>query len=343
MEDLVTVIVPVYNGEKTIKRCIESILNQTYRNIEIIIVNDGSEDNSGQICRMLQSQCNNIVFIEQENCGASEARNAGIRIARGRYITFLDCDDTIYEDFIEKMHMSAEQNSDALVVTGMKVLVLDSQGRILKINDKIVKTEKNVLSMDMRFVVILHENNLLASVGNKLYDARILLRNNLFFGCRHISGEDLLFNLQYARYMHNIVVVNEPLYTYYLAPENTLHTAPQRSRFCSIQATYREFIQVLDKFGCGKEAYEFVCKAILEEFLFAIRLYCMNSDESMFCKMSVLGGILKSREYKEVFRFYDEVEMLPLFRRILKYNNAFLICLYFVFAKLKHKRKRCGI
>ena len=89
----VTIIVPVYNAEKTIERCVRSIQNQTYKNIEIILVNDGSTDDSLSLCYELQKQSDNILVIDKENSGVSDARNIGIEKASGDYIQFVDSDD----------------------------------------------------------------------------------------------------------------------------------------------------------------------------------------------------------------------------------------------------------
>ena len=91
----ISIIIPIYNGEKFIEKCIKSIKNQTFKDFEIILVNDGSSDNSGQICDELAKNDNRIKVIHQENLGVSEARNRGIIASKGEYICFIDCDDYI--------------------------------------------------------------------------------------------------------------------------------------------------------------------------------------------------------------------------------------------------------
>ena len=91
--DLVSIVVPIYNVEKYLKKCIDSIINQTYKNIEIILVDDGSTDNCGKICDEYTKTDNRIVVIHKKNGGLSDARNAGLDIAKGKYIAFVDSDD----------------------------------------------------------------------------------------------------------------------------------------------------------------------------------------------------------------------------------------------------------
>ena len=93
MSEKISIIIPVYNVEKYLRRCLNSIINQTYKDIEIILVDDGSTDNSGKICDEYKEKDNRIVVIHKENGGLSDARNAGIDIAKGKYIGFIDSDD----------------------------------------------------------------------------------------------------------------------------------------------------------------------------------------------------------------------------------------------------------
>lgn len=116
-DDKVSVIVPVYNVEKYLRRCLDSIINQTYRNLEIILVDDGSPDNCGVICDEYASKDHRVQVIHRENGGLSVARNAGLDVATGEYIAFVDSDDWLADEFVEKLHANAEQN--ALVVTNL--------------------------------------------------------------------------------------------------------------------------------------------------------------------------------------------------------------------------------
>ena len=113
MNELVSIIVPVYNVEKYIKKCVDSLITQTYSNLEIILVNDGSPDNSGKICDEYAQSDSRIKVIHKANGGLSDARNTGIDIAEGQYIFFLDSDDWIDCQCIEKLHN--------LIKTGMLI------------------------------------------------------------------------------------------------------------------------------------------------------------------------------------------------------------------------------
>ena len=111
-----SIIVPVYNAEKTLERCVESIVKQSFTDYEIILVNDGSKDNSKSICAKLSDEYSNVVLVDKKNGGASSARNAGIDIASGKYILFVDSDDYLNDDFFEVID-SIEKDFDLAVFT----------------------------------------------------------------------------------------------------------------------------------------------------------------------------------------------------------------------------------
>lgn len=118
MDDLISVIVPIYNTEKYLRKCIESILSQSYRNIELLLINDGSPDSSAKICREYLDKDKRCYYFEKENGGLSDARNYGIERAKGEYITFVDSDDFFLEEAIEKLHATALLGESDLVVGG---------------------------------------------------------------------------------------------------------------------------------------------------------------------------------------------------------------------------------
>lgn len=118
MDDLISVIVPIYNTEKYLRKCIESILSQSYRNIELLLINDGSPDSSAEICREYLDKDKRCYYFEKENGGLSDARNYGIERATGEYITFVDSDDFLMDLALEKLHATALLGESDLVVGG---------------------------------------------------------------------------------------------------------------------------------------------------------------------------------------------------------------------------------
>ena len=135
-EELLSIIVPVYNVEKYLNRCIESIVNQTYKTIEIILIDDGSSDNSSYLCDEWAKKDSRIKVVHKQNGGVSSARNQGIKVATGEYVQFVDSDDYLDVDFCKNI-MSEYSDDIDLVVSGFTII--DDSG-----NKKITKVEENI-------------------------------------------------------------------------------------------------------------------------------------------------------------------------------------------------------
>lgn len=125
----VSVIIPVYNNERFVEKCIRSVMEQTFRDLEILVVNDGSTDRSGEILERLAAGDSRIVYISQENRGVAAARNRAFDIASGKYLTFVDGDDYIGRDYISQLYAAAEQKSTEMLICGLTCV--DAEGKIL--------------------------------------------------------------------------------------------------------------------------------------------------------------------------------------------------------------------
>ena len=115
-KELISIIVPVYNAEKYLQKCLDSILEQTYQNLEIIIVNDGSTDNSGQICHEYEQKDSRIIYMEKENGGVSDTRNTGLDRMTGSYVTFVDSDDWLEPNYVQFLYEKLIEHQADIVV-----------------------------------------------------------------------------------------------------------------------------------------------------------------------------------------------------------------------------------
>lgn len=189
MRKKISIIIPVYNCEKYIHETINSILNQTYKNVELILVNDGSTDNSYKICEEYKENTN-VKILNQTNFGAPAARNKGLENATGEYIMFFDSDDILKSDAIEKMVNKIEKEKSDLVIG--EVININEDGCELnkKRNYPVVNVKNNAQSI---FLVD-------PFPGNKLYKANIIKEHSISFGNVRI-GQDLNFYLKYCIYV----------------------------------------------------------------------------------------------------------------------------------------------
>ena len=130
MNILVSIVVPIYNAENYLTKCIYSIIKQTYKNIEIILVNDGSTDNSLKICETFALNDKRIIIISQKNMGVSTARNIGINVAKGEYISFVDSDDTIEDNYIQELVDNSNSGKVDVVICGYNDIYTNNKSHL---------------------------------------------------------------------------------------------------------------------------------------------------------------------------------------------------------------------
>lgn len=211
----VSIVIPVYNAEKTVCRCIESIENGTYKNIEIILVNDCSKDDSMRICEQLNIRYTNIKVIQNEkNRGVSFTRNAGIAQATGEYIVFVDSDDWVSNDYIEVLVDGLEKNNTRFAVSGYVN------------HDEIVNNRTDYFGWDsfekiktVRLADVLLElfhNRLLQQLWNKIFITDFIKTYHIKFDEKISMGEDFRFILDYLKVANitEITLINQYLYHY---------------------------------------------------------------------------------------------------------------------------------
>ena len=174
----ISVIVPVYNAEKYLSRCIDSILNQTYKDFELILINDGSKDKSIDILRKYENIDNRIKVIDNSNNGVSKTRNIGIRLAQGEYIQFIDSDDFIDENMFEYNINTVEQENADIVMTGFYLDIESKKGI-----DTVLQTFEKSISIGAKDIARNLINRLngtyINSPVNKLYKKSIIVDNNI--------------------------------------------------------------------------------------------------------------------------------------------------------------------
>jgi len=218
MSRLVSVVVPVYNASLYLEDCIKSILNQTYSNIEILLINDGSTDNSGHICESYSKVDNRIKVVHQQNSGPSIARNNGIQKASGEFIQFVDSDDQLEPYTIERL-IESVQNSVEMVICGFKTINYYKNKRITK---EFIPSIDGIFDNNefMQNFGILYKESLLHSQCNKLYRKSVLEKYNIRFQEGVSFGEDLLFNIDYLKVCKHIAVIKDLLYFYLIFNNN---------------------------------------------------------------------------------------------------------------------------
>lgn len=209
MEYKISVVLPVYNVEKYIAECLDSLLNQTFKNFEVIAINDGSTDKSKEIVESYIGKDINLKIINQNNGGLSKARNTGIKNSNGEYILFLDSDDMLDSTAIEKLYTKANKNKLDLVV--FEPLRFEDETRRIdeRVAERLNIYDKDI--MDINEYLIGAKKKCLLMSTLHLYNSKLLKNNNLYF-VDGILHEDELHSLTSYKYVKKVGYINEKLY-----------------------------------------------------------------------------------------------------------------------------------
>ena len=225
--DIISVIIPVYNVEKYLRRCIESVLCQTYRNLEVLLINDGSQDNSINICEEFQKKDQRIKIIQKENGGVSSARNMGLRALSGNYVTFIDSDDYIKETYLETLITNMiEKNVDVVACGYYWEKKKESFFQEKNGQSRIISLENR----EMNFC----KDKFLLPVWGKLFKVHIL--KDIWFDEDLQVGEDALFMAKAMNNGKTLYFNQEYLYIYAFNESSIWHSLNLQRRKDELKA-----------------------------------------------------------------------------------------------------------
>lgn len=233
---MVSVIIPAYNVEQYVERCVYSVTKQTYRNLEIILVDDGSTDCTGIICDKLAKEDNRISVIHKTNGGLSDARNAGIDVSRGEYISFVDSDDYIASDMLEHMMNAMCETDISMVVVGFWKQSGDAREYCGPTTERVVSSEEA-----LKDIYIGHE--IYPASWNKLY-RRALFNNNRF--AVGMINEDSEIITKLLMECNRVALVSKPLYIYMIREGSITQSSFSSKDYNGIKA-YRTAVNVCKK------------------------------------------------------------------------------------------------
>lgn len=306
-DKLISIIVPVYNSEKTLHRCIQSLMCQTYKEIEILLVMDGPTDASLEIGKSLEKNDTRIRILQKVNEGVSKARNYGLTFAKGNYIQFVDSDDYIDATMCEKLMKCVDKTGATLVLCGYHHLFL---------NRDIIKIPKQLSDLAVkhpRKFLELYEAGYLNMPWNKLYH-KDFIRDE--FDVNLSLGEDLLFNLNYMEAIDVLGIVEEPLY--YYVQQNGQDTLSSKKR----EDKYEIAVKLCESV---KQSYETVLLKSTEE---------ENYDEREYG--------LKIIYKRFILEFLDEIEGLAYDTTLTKNQKLERITTYMNDSYIRQANKKIG-
>ena len=271
----ISVIVPVYNAEKYLKRCIESLLIQSFRDFEIILVNDGSTDSSKKICDNYSLQDSRIVVFTQKNSGASAARNVGISNSNGEYICFVDADDFVGTEYLSCMLELVDSQTD-LVCQGMACLKNGNESVIGFNEEEIFTIDQNCSFFD-KYILFRYCGSYC-----KLFKRSIIQNNNIRFSSKIICAEDFDFILNYLRCCKNIKVTPAANY-YYEHHENSVSTRiykfnEEYSGLCQLYKSTNDIVQLEENESYCKQKHHLITYYI-QRVIFSNYKNCYSRKE----------------------------------------------------------------
>lgn len=330
MEKIVSVIVPVFNAHKYLERCIRSILNQSYRNLDIILIDDGSRDNSLEICKGLEKEDKRIRVFHKDNGGVSSARNLGIEKSQGEYIVFIDSDDRVETNFIEHLLIKGQKNS--IVICNF--VYCDENEKISASHEMLEDGKLNNLSAFLTSVVV--ERKIFGSVCRTLFPSKIIKDNNIkFVNC--ILAEDQLFLLTVLSYCSFIITLKEAMYVYFDNSSSATHEVyrknflKDRERYCA------ELQRVIDRYPLSQEDKKDIFQtAVLRE------------RKNVFFNLVASNNYVEEYEQFKISELFDErigfQKKVSWLKTLSKNDLIVAICMDFHLTKIlrivRKKRKK---
>lgn len=298
---MISVIIPVYNVEKYISRCIESLLEQTYEDFEVLLIDDGSTDNSGPMCDEYAEKDQRIKVFHNENVGFGLVRNYGLKKATGTYISFVDSDDTVAPKFLENLIREMEESRADVVLSGFKKV--DEKDQLIE-----TQAHEEFLShspledVGLRMVGSLpgKGNAIFPVVWGGLYSSDILKENELsFLSEREFVAEDLLFNLKYLSLCRTVKLLPYSDYNY---------------RIRNNSVTRKFNFSILEN---QKKALESLEEEWTHQFSSTANLSLRISKNYLITVRSCLRGALKQNELKKEFKSIREITNFEKTREVV--------------------------
>lgn len=345
VKELISIIVPIYNNHKSLDSCLESLLKQSYKKIEILLVDDGSTDGSSEICDKYAKSYKRIRVFHKKNGGVSSARNFGIKNAKGEFIFFVDADDSIVNDALEKLiNIFIEKNVDLAVGDFLtkgkennlfenKFLYSDSK---FMDKDKIIYEVINYLKRPTGFSIFNY-------VWGKLYKTAVIKENNLFFDENLSVYEDVKFIFEYLENINSLFYMRNHIYNYSIT--NNLNLSKNKNY--KNPTSYKFALNAIEKFLLKNNVNSFEIKKYIGNayIYFTIRtmisFFSNKIDVNIYNLYKLISKIVNDFEVRSYLKYYSpsngDSRIIPIMIKFKFILGIILVCKYKAFIKIKHK------
>lgn len=329
----VSVIIPVYNVEKYLRKCLDSVINQTYQNLEIILIDDGSPDNCGDICDHYAEADNRIKVIHKKNGGLSAARNDGLKLATGKWISFIDSDDWCELDLYEKAVAAAEKENVDILIYNLFRNYDHKETAIMAFPEAFVSTDINFISkmqlsaLSKFYTPFLH-NWSQGFPWDKLFRASLIIDNQLTFATNVKANEDVIFGLHAFQFAKKIAYIDAYLYHYRDNP-NSIGTKYTPDRVRIDRDIYKEIFAIGGKYKLSEEYYRALDSRIVENTVLCGSrcFFHKNREGSFWEKIKYANKVLHSEPVFSAFEHVDKEKLGLVSRFVLisRHHNVFLL------------------
>ncbi len=327
----VSIIVPVYNAQAYLHKCIDSLLSQSFQDFEIILVNDGAKDNSGSICDEYAAKDNRIKVIHKENGGVSTARNCGLDNATGKYIMFCDSDDFIMQDFSAPLVALAEEDDDCLVLAGITERKDDDSAKDVlcpAYAEGETVTMSNKEFCDLFVKLSLSSIFLLMNMPyNKLFSRKVIEENHIRFDTSIHYNEDFIFNLQYLDKVSRVKIYNKSIYNYYLDAPGSLckrYFADIINMFRAKEDVLKSVI--LDKATDKEGARTVYCTLVFDDTNRAIKnTFSPSNPASEKEKTQYCTKLIRHKRFRNAIKYANKKTYNSIYVLLLKLGNYGLV------------------
>ena len=314
-ESLISVIVPIYNVEDYLEKCLQSIIQSTYKNIEVILVDDGSTDNSGKICDKYDSKYSFVKVIHRNNGGLSAARNSGMEIAKGDYYFFVDSDDAITPDILMKLIQAAKKYDADVVQCGYRKV--DENGdtiSVVKFQNELIKGSEEVLSSyfrDKKYQVV---------VWNKLYKSELIKSNRFVEGK---NNEDNMFLADIIYKIDTVYLLHDIGYLYLQRAGSIMGTSFSPKKMDAFFAV--NYMLKSAKANFPNHIKDVICLECLDSFYLDYLIFKSDSPQKYYKYSVWMRGNFKTK-WKKV-KYYSN----------LSYKDKFRLNLYYILPNISFR------
>lgn len=317
MNEKISVIIPIYNAEKCLKRCIDSVVEQTYSNLEIILIDDGSTDRSYAICKEYEENDERIRVFQQQNSGVSVARNYGLKMITGKYVMFLDSDDYFELNICEKLLDNIKKYNSEIGIVNKKFWINDKEVyNILYKEDNFYreKEEKDLFLLDLFtqfYDKKMHDVKFLScGVTAKIFLTELIRRNSIEFLEKCHFGEDVLFNLYAFQYAKKISYSNFNGYNFVVSDASSTHKYKE-----FWEESHNKFIDEIEifveKFKKDERFFEVATMMRVTRITGLMSIYYFHPNNP--------------KKFKERYRDFKKMIDLPKYKMSLKNVNISLL------------------